>query len=127
MGIKSFTILIVALTVMLYGNNLSPEKILVYSEALNQQRADSLAPSELKIPTMTYKLIPGINKTWGYDVLMDNRIKIHQPSIPGLPGNEGFKTKEKAEKVAKLVIQKMKTGEMPPTITNEELKELKVI
>lgn len=42
---------------------------------------------------VSYKLIPGINNTWGYYILVDNKMKIHQPSIPGLPGNEGFKTR----------------------------------
>ena len=52
---------------------------------------------------------------------------IHQPSIPGMPGNDGFKTKADAEKVAQLVIKKIKKGEMPPTVTVEEMKKMKVI
>ncbi|MDD5694734.1 MAG: DUF4907 domain-containing protein, partial [Bacteroidales bacterium] len=39
---------------------------------------------------ITYKLITGINETWGYDILVDGRVKIHQPSVPCLQGNEGF-------------------------------------
>ena len=77
--------------------------------------------------TYTYNIIPGINKTWGYDILMEKRLFIHQTSEPGLPGNEGFKTKARAEKVAKLVIEKIKKGEMPPTVTIEEMKKLKVL
>lgn len=50
---------------------------------------------------------------------------IHQPAIPGIPGNEGFKTKEAAQKVADLVVNKIKKGEMPPSVTIEELKKLK--
>lgn len=42
-------------------------------------------------------------------------------------GNVNFKTKADAEKVAKLVIDKIKKGEMPPTVTIEELQKLKVI
>ena len=49
---------------------------------------------------------------------------IHQPSAPGLPGNEGFKTKAAAQKVADLVIQKIKNGEMPPSITKEEMQKI---
>lgn len=52
---------------------------------------------------------------------------IHQPSVPGLPGNEGFKTKAGATAVAKLVIEKIKKGEMPPTIELAEMKKLKAI
>lgn len=75
----------------------------------------------------TYKIIKSQNHTYCYDIYSDGRLMIHQPSAPGLPGNEGFKTKADAEKVARLVIRKIKKGEMPPSITPEELKKLKVI
>lgn len=74
-----------------------------------------------------FKIIPAANYTWGYDIYLENELTIHQPTIPGLPGNEGFKTKEAAQKVAELVVEKMKKGEMPPTVTEEELKKLKAI
>jgi len=38
-----------------------------------------------------------------------------------------LKQKQDAEKVVLLVIDKIKRGEMPPTVTIEELKKLKVI
>lgn len=75
----------------------------------------------------TYTIIPSENKTWGYDIYMEKRLFIHQPDAPGLPGNEGFKTKAGAEKVARLVIGKIKKGEMPPSVTIEEMKKLKVL
>lgn len=67
------------------------------------------------------------DNTWGYDILVDGRLKIHQPSIPCLPGNEGFKTREGAKKVARLVIGKMEKGQMPPSVTQEEMKKLEVL
>jgi len=76
---------------------------------------------------LTYKIIDAPNHTYGYDVLADGRLVIHQKSIPAMPGNEGFKTKADASKVAQLVIGKIKKGEMPPTVTIEEMKKLNVI
>ncbi len=76
---------------------------------------------------LTYKIIDAPNHTYGYDAFADGRLMIHQTSIPAMPGNQGFKTKADAEKVAKLVIGKIKKGEMPPTVTIEEMKKLKVI
>ena len=52
---------------------------------------------------------------------------IHQTNAPALPGNEGFKTKEDASEVALLVLAKIKKGEMPPTISIDEMKRLNVI
>jgi hypothetical protein len=83
--------------------------------------------TSLSISKINYKIIPSINNTWGYDIFIDNKLKIHQTTIPGLPGSEGFKTKKTAEKVAKLVLDKINKGILPPTITIEELKKIKAI
>jgi hypothetical protein len=92
------------------------------TDVSRQSKADSH-----KNASYTYTIIPSENKTWGYDIYMEKRLYIHQPSVPGLPGNEGFKTKADAEKVAKLVIEKIKKGEMPPTVSIEDMKKLKVL
>jgi len=76
---------------------------------------------------LTYKIIDAPNHTFGYDVYADGKLLIHQTSIPAMPGNEGFKTNQNAEKVAMLVMDKIRKGEMPPTVSVEELKKLKVI
>jgi hypothetical protein len=76
---------------------------------------------------LTYKIIAAPKHTYGYDVIADGRLMIHQPSAPALPGSQGFKTKEDATKVALLVIEKIKKGEMPPTISIDEMKTLNVI
>lgn len=76
---------------------------------------------------LTYKIISAPNNSFGYDVYADGKLMIHQNSIPAMPGNNGFKTKAAAEKVAQLVIQKIKKGEMPPTISIEEMKKLKAV
>ncbi|RYY92190.1 MAG: DUF4907 domain-containing protein [Chitinophagaceae bacterium] len=76
---------------------------------------------------LTYKIIPAAGGTWCYDIYADGRMMIHQPSIPGMPGNAGFKTKTSAEKVAQLVVRKIKTGLLPPSVALDELKSLKAI
>jgi hypothetical protein len=76
---------------------------------------------------LTYTIIGAPKHTYGYDVFADGRLMIHQASVPALPGNEGFKTKEDATKVALLAIEKIKKGEMPPTISTDEMTKLKVI
>lgn len=76
--------------------------------------------------TLRYQIIPAANSTWGYNILKDNKIFIHQPHKPGIPGKEGFKDKRDAIKVAELVIAKLQRGEMPPTISLEEMRSLKI-
>ena len=75
----------------------------------------------------SYTIISAANNTWCYDIYKDNKIFIHQPSIPAIMGNDGFKKKSDADKVAKLVINKIKKGEMPPSVTEKELRELRVL
>jgi hypothetical protein len=76
---------------------------------------------------ITTKIIPSVNNTFGYDILLGGKPLVHQPSIPGLPGNEGFTTKEAAQSVADLVVKKIRNNEMPPTVTMENLKALGVL
>lgn len=76
---------------------------------------------------VTFKIIPLSDNTWGYDIYLNNNKTIHQPTIPGLPGNKGFSTKKQAASVAKLVVHKIKEGQMPPSVTIAELKTLKAI
>lgn len=77
--------------------------------------------------SFTYEITDMPDYTYGYDVYDDNKLLIHQTCIPATPGNCGFATKKDAAKVAELVIEKMKKGIMPLTITKEELQKLKVI
>jgi hypothetical protein len=64
---------------------------------------------------------------FGYYIMIDGKMYIEQKSIPAVQGNNGFATKDDAEKIAKLAIEKIRQGEMPPTISVDELKELGVI
>lgn len=73
------------------------------------------------------EIINGIAGTFGYVIKMEGRNMIQQPNIPGMPGNQGFKTKEQSEKVAKFVITKIKKNIMPPSVTIEELDSLGVL
>ncbi len=73
-----------------------------------------------------YKLIAAPGNTYGYDIYSRGRLLIHQPSIPCVQGEKGFATKKEAGKVAKLVIEKINKGIMPPALTLKELKALGV-
>lgn len=89
--------------------------------------------STSEVQTLNYSvqvfLIDSLNPKsgFGYNVLVDNKIFVHQPSIPSLPGNKTFETKEKAELVANLVAMKLKNNIMPPSISKEELDSLHIL
>ena len=75
---------------------------------------------------LTYAITSNNDKTFGYDIFNDGKLLVRQPTIPGRPGLAGFKTRTDAEKVAKLVIGKIKQGQMPPTVEEKELKKLNI-
>lgn len=64
---------------------------------------------------------------YGYDILNGGKPFIHQASVPAIPGNEPFKTRKQAKRVARLVRKKLKQGIMPPTVSIAELQALGII
>jgi hypothetical protein len=64
---------------------------------------------------------------FGYNILLDGALFIHQNTIPSIPGNTSFSSKENAEKVANLVLGKLKNNIMPPSVSSNELDSLQVL
>lgn len=60
---------------------------------------------------------------WGYDILVNDSVFIHQVRIPVVNGNWGFEKKEEAEKTAQLIINKIKKGQYP-ILTIFELEKI---
>lgn len=88
--------------------------------------AESMIPAadsvKAKISIKVYKNTE--SSGYGYDIIMDGRLYIHQPNIPALPGNAGFSNKEDAQSVAELVVTKIRNNIMPPTIDVKELENM---
>ena len=64
---------------------------------------------------------------WGYHIYLDGRLYVNQPIIPAISGNRGFANQEDAQKVAELVVRKIRNNIIPPTVTIEELELLAVL
>jgi hypothetical protein len=77
--------------------------------------------------SIAIRIIPSVNGSFGYDIYKNGKMAIHQPSMPGLPGNEGFRTKEAAQKVAEFVVKKMRNNQMPPTVRLQDLRNMGVL
>jgi len=70
------------------------------------------------------QLIAAAENTWGYDIMMNGQLFVHQPFVPGISGNRGFSTKAKAVLAAELVIEKIGQGLMPPSLSEEEVLKI---
>lgn len=69
-----------------------------------------------------YATFQNADGTWGYDILSAGKVLIHQPNIPAIPGNKGFKLETQATQLAQLVVRKINAGIMPPSVSSEEVK-----
>ena len=108
----------------LHGVSISADKSTDKKEAKQELKEQNNPYANAKITT---KIIPSINKTFGYDIIVNGKTLVHQPSIPAMPGNNGFTTKEKARKVADFVVKKIRNNEMPPTVTVDDLNKMGVL
>lgn len=101
--------------------------LLFANQLFAQQRMKDTTITSKPISNYTYKIISSTGNTFGYDIYANGALRIHQPFIPAMQGNAGFATREAAEKVARLAISKMEKGEALPTISREEMKQLKAL
>ena len=63
---------------------------------------------------------------WGYEILQNKKVYIHQEIIPGIQGRKSFVSKAEAEKIAALLVLKMRNKKGLPQITVEEIDSLKI-
>lgn len=54
-----------------------------------------------------------IEKGWGYNILRDNKLIIHQPYIPAKNGQFVFRNKYDAKKTGQLVVKKLQNSQSP--------------
>lgn len=99
------------------------------SENEDNQHIDSSAQplSNAKGPEFTVIIVEYPNVGWGYQILQDGKLAIDQKHIPVIQGYRSFSSKEKAEKTGNFIVQKMKKGIFPPTLTEQELDSLEVL
>jgi hypothetical protein len=63
---------------------------------------------------------------WGYQIRQNGKLLLDQPTIPGRPGNAGFQTQAEAQRVAELVKTKLQAKVFPPTVSEDDLKNLNI-
>ncbi|PIP55035.1 MAG: hypothetical protein COX07_02090 [Bacteroidetes bacterium CG23_combo_of_CG06-09_8_20_14_all_32_9] len=67
------------------------------------------------------------DSNWGYDIYIYNALYIHQPNIPAINGNRGFKSENDARKIAAFVVNKIRNNNMPPSVKISELDSIGVL
>ena len=63
-----------------------------------------------------------VDSGWGYDILKDSKVYIHQVYVPAIPGRHPFKTEADALKVGHEVLSRLSTSTLP-TVSANDLKD----
>jgi Domain of unknown function (DUF4907) len=98
-----------------YGLLLFSISFFIYKKFLSQDNS-------LQVKTFA------VQQGWGYDILVNNKVFIHQEIIPSIQGKKYFVSKQEAESVGELVVSKMKQGKGGgfPEITEADIDSLKI-
>jgi hypothetical protein len=75
----------------------------------------------LKVESATFEVAGG----WGYNVLVDHKVFIHQQFMPAVQGYKVFRSKEDAEKIANFQIHKLMNKKVP-AISVKDLDSLHI-
>lgn len=60
---------------------------------------------------------------WGYDILVNDTVYIHQEFVPAMSGKQGFSQERQAQQMAELIINKIKKGQSP-RVTSFESEQI---
>jgi len=66
------------------------------------------------------------DSTWGYTVFVNSRPYLRQSRIPFKKSNSGFKSREDAEIVGRLVVKMIKNGDLTPKLDRKLIDSLEV-
>lgn len=99
-----------------------PDRI---SAAIKTDTFPKVYPNQ-KDTSYSYKITRG-EKGYGYEIFHEGKLLIRQPHIPAVEGNQGFSGEKDASTVASFVIEKLKKGISPPSVSTEELTKLGIL
>lgn len=103
--------------------NSQPNSIKDNNIVTDFHKVDTIEPSIQSIVFLNNDSIGG----WGYDIILSNAKFIHQTNIPAIEGEKGFYSKSDAQKIADLVIHKIKfNSTSPPSISINELDSMNI-
>ncbi len=102
--------------------NDSSNSIVKTVEGNSSSKSDHISNSEVKV----FRNDPPLSG-YGYDILVNGKVYVHQPNIPAVQGNRGFSTEQAARKTASLVAFKIKNKILPPSIEVRELDSMGVL
>lgn len=102
---------------------LIPDDFSIINDTVHNSQDSFQNLNDIQNSNFRIEIIATPNYTYGYNILLNGRIFIHQPHIPAISGHKGFAKMQDAQKVAELVIHKLRQN-LIPSISLEELDSL---
>ena len=84
----------------------------------NQQAGNEMLPVDLH----ALKMKDG----WGYEVLVDKKVFIHQDCIPAIPSFKKFSSEADALAIGSRIVEKLKNGHKP-SVSLQEIDESHIL
>jgi hypothetical protein len=109
--LRSFGYLIIALLVVIIG-------ILIYRNL--EQPASQEKKIYLEVRSVK------VDSGWGYDILKDSKVYIHQVYVPAIPGRHPFKREADALKVGREVLSRLSANTLP-SVSARDLKDWGIV
>lgn len=107
-------------------SNSTAAKVPISNNNINTTQLPEISTNNIEVKTFEVKDSSGKAQGWGYDIYTSGKKFIHQPIIPGIAGNNYFKTEEDAKKTGLLAANKIKATGSLPTLSPKELDSLGV-
>jgi hypothetical protein len=123
--IRLFTTYVLFL-IFIFGCQTNKEKVIEPPNEPVSNKVNETPKIDVDVQ-ISIEVITAPESTFGYNVLKNGKIYIHQPHIPSISGVKGFSTKEKASRAGELMKYKIQNGIIPPTISSQELDSLELI
>jgi Domain of unknown function (DUF4907) len=115
--ISSVLFLFVFMTTLLLSCTSKEQQIENTSGAKKQS-----VPIDKSVTISTFE----VNGGWGYDILINDTIYIHQNHVPAVNGMFVFASESEAFRVADVIAEKIHNNVIPPTINQDEMQALGV-
>ncbi|GIV33506.1 MAG: hypothetical protein KatS3mg031_1041 [Chitinophagales bacterium] len=114
-----FILIVVGISACNWSKNEKPDR----SDAADGNVPPPVASHSSGIPVeITYTVTELEGGFFGYSFFFDGNPVYSFPSNAIDSNIKGFKTREDAEKVAQIALKKLRAGQLPPVVTDEELR-----
>lgn len=67
-----------------------------------------------------------VDSGWGYDILKNSKVYIHQVYVPAIPGRQPFRSEADALKVGREVVSRLSTNTLP-SVSARDLKDWGIV